>query len=181
MIYTGSHDKSVRVWDAVKGTLVHNFTAHGHWVNHLALSSDHVLRTAYFDHTKEVPDTEEGKRAKARERFEKAAKIQGKVAERLVSASDDFTMYLWDPTNNGNKPVARLLGHQNKVNQVQFSPDGTLISSAGWDNSTVSSPSRIPTTDTDLPCRSFGMPGMASSSKTYEAMSRRLVNFALGR
>lgn len=47
-------------------------------------------------------------------------------------------MYLWDPTNNGNKPVARLLGHQNKVNQVQFSPDGTLIASAGWDNSTVS-------------------------------------------
>jgi ribosome assembly protein 4 len=87
MIYTGSHDKSVRVWDAVKGTLVHNFTAHGHWVNHIALSSDHALRTAYFDHTSEVPQTEEAKRAKAKERFEKAAKIQGKVAERLVSAS----------------------------------------------------------------------------------------------
>ncbi len=161
MIYTGSHDKSVRVWDAVKGTLVHSFTAHGHWVNHIALSSDHALRTAYFDHTGDVPETEEGKRTKALERFEKATKIQGKVAERLVSAStlawwlccvwhpltshlgDDFTMYLWDPTNNGNKPVARLLGHQNKVNQVQFSPDGTLIASAGWDNSTVSLRSNI--------------------------------------
>ncbi|KAJ4297375.1 ribosome assembly [Collariella sp. IMI 366227] len=120
--YHCSHDKSVRVWDAVKGTLVHSFTSHGHWVNHIALSSDHALRTGYHDHTNEVPETEEGKRAKAKERFEKAAKIQGKVAERLVSASDDFTMYLWDPTNNGNKPVARLLGHQNKVNQVQFSP-----------------------------------------------------------
>jgi ribosome assembly protein 4 len=87
MIYTGSHDKSVRVWDAVKGTLVHNFTAHGHWVNHIALSSDHALRTGYFDHTSEAPQTEEAKRAKAKERFEKAAKIQGKVAERLVSAS----------------------------------------------------------------------------------------------
>lgn len=87
MIYTGSHDKAVRVWDAVKGTLVHSFTAHGHWVNHIALSSDYALRTAYFDHTKEIPGTEEGKRAKALERFEKAAKIQGKVAERIVSAS----------------------------------------------------------------------------------------------
>ncbi|SPQ18463.1 ccdd4571-0151-4a36-b04b-ff79eefb099c [Thermothielavioides terrestris] len=136
MIYTGSHDKSIRVWDAVKGTLMHSFTAHGHWINHIALSSDHALRTAYFDQVSDVPDTEEGKRAKAKERFEKAARIQGKVAERLVSASDDFTMYLWDPVNNGSKPVARLLGHQNKVNQVQFSPDGTLIASAGWDNST---------------------------------------------
>lgn len=87
LIYTGSHDKSVRVWDAVKGTLVHNLTAHGHWVNHIALSSDHALRTAYFDHTGDVPETEEGKRAKAKERFEKAAKINGKVAERIVSAS----------------------------------------------------------------------------------------------
>jgi ribosome assembly protein 4 len=67
--------------------MLHNFTSHGHWVNHIALSSDHALRTAYFDHTNEIPETEEGKRAKALERFEKAAKIQGKVAERLVSAS----------------------------------------------------------------------------------------------
>lgn len=45
-------------------------------------------------------------------------------------------MYLWDPTSNETKPVSRLLGHQNKVNHVQFSPDGTMIASAGWDNST---------------------------------------------
>jgi WD40 repeat protein len=78
-------------------------------------------------------------------------------------------MYLWDPTNNGNKPVARLLGHQNKVNQVQFSPDGTLIASAGWDNSTVSpsepnlSPPPQPNTDTQR--RNSGMPGTANFSR----------------
>jgi len=51
------------------------------------LSSDHVLRTGYFDHTKDIPSTEEGKRAKAKERFESVAKINGKIAERFVSAS----------------------------------------------------------------------------------------------
>ena len=86
-MYTGSHDKSIRVWDAVKGTLVTQLTTHGHWINHIALSSDHVLQTGYFDHTKDIPDTEEGKRQKAKERFEKAIKINGKVAERFVSAS----------------------------------------------------------------------------------------------
>ena len=55
-------------------------------------------------------------------------------ADMLIG--DDFTMYLWDPTNHGTKPVSRLLGHQNKVNHVQFSPDGTTIASAGWDNHT---------------------------------------------
>jgi ribosome assembly protein 4 len=109
LVYTGSHDKSIRVWDAVKGTLVSQLTAHGHWVNHIALSSDHALQTGYLDHSKDAPATEEGKRQKAKERFESAAKINGKVVERFVSASDDFTMYLWDLTNNGNKPVARLV------------------------------------------------------------------------
>lgn len=136
LIYTGSHDKSVRVWDAVKGTLVHSLTSHAHWVNHLALSTDFVLRTGYFDHTKDVPATEEGKRAKARARFEGAARVGGKICERVVSASDDFTIYLWDPVNEGKKPVARLLGHQKQVNHVCFSPDGALVASCGFDNHT---------------------------------------------
>jgi ribosome assembly protein 4 len=136
LIYTASHDKTVKVWDAVKGTLVHTLAAHAHWVNHLALSTDHVLRTGYFEYGKDVPATEEERRARAKERFEKAARIQGKVVERLVSASDDFSMYLWDPMNEGTKPVARMLGHQKQVTHVTFSPDGTLIASAGWDNHT---------------------------------------------
>ncbi|KAF7558746.1 hypothetical protein G7046_g5410 [Stylonectria norvegica] len=134
LIYSASHDKTIRVWSAEKGTLVHTLSSHTHWVNHLALSTDFVLRTGFYDHTP-VPDTDEGKVAKAKERFEKAAKIQGRVAERLVSASDDFTMYLWDPSQ-GTKPVARMLGHQKQVNHVTFSPDGSLIASAGWDNHT---------------------------------------------
>ncbi|RYO95556.1 hypothetical protein DL764_007653 [Monosporascus ibericus] len=133
-IYTASHDKTVRVWDAEKGTLVHNLKLHAHWINSLALSTDFALRTGFFDHTNSVPPSFEAKRQKARERFEKAAMVKGKVVERLVSASDDFTMYLWDPINAGTKPVARLQGHQRQVNSVRFSPDATLIASAGWDN-----------------------------------------------
>ncbi|KAH8173655.1 WD domain, g-beta repeat domain-containing protein [Sarocladium implicatum] len=134
LIYSASHDKTVRVWDAEKGTLVHTLSAHAHWVNHLALSTDFALRTSFYDHTP-TPADDASRREKAKERFEKAAKIQGKVAERLVSASDDFTMYLWDPSQ-GTKPVARMLGHQKQVNHVTFSPDGSLIASAGWDNHT---------------------------------------------
>lgn len=133
-IYTGSQDKSVKIWDSDKGTLLHTLSAHAHWVNHIALSSDFALRTSYFDHTP-VPETEEGKRQKAKERFEKAVKVQGKTSERIVSASDDFTMYLWDPSQ-GTKPVARMLGHQKQVNHVTFSPDGLLIASSGFDNHT---------------------------------------------
>ncbi|KAJ2900301.1 hypothetical protein MKZ38_002519 [Zalerion maritima] len=136
MVYTASNDKTIRVWRASDGTLAHTLASHAHWVNHLALSTEFVLRTGFFD--KEmgpVPDTPEGKRERAKQRFEKAAVVQGKAAERLVSGSEDFTMYLWDPSQS-NKPIARMHGHQKQVNHVTFSPDGTLIASAAWDNHT---------------------------------------------
>ena len=132
-IYTSSHDKTIKMWDSKAGTLIHTLSAHAHWVNHLALSTDFVLCTAFHDHTGDVPASEEAKIAKARERFKKAATINNEVVERLVSASDDCTMYLWEPSKS-TKPLERLLGHQKQVNHVTFSADGHYIASAGWDN-----------------------------------------------
>lgn len=133
LIYTSSRDKTVKIWNNSNGTLAHNLTSHAHWVNHLALSTDFVLRTAYHDHTGEIPATEEAKIAKAKQRFEKAATINNELIERLVTASDDFTIYLWEPSKS-EKPVARLLGHQKQVNHVTFSPDGLFIASSAFDN-----------------------------------------------
>ncbi|KFY04490.1 hypothetical protein O988_00756 [Pseudogymnoascus sp. VKM F-3808] len=134
-IYSASHDKTIKVWNVNDGTLAHTLSSHAHWVNHLALSTDFVLRTAYHDHTGKIPETQEGKVAAAKERFTKAATIQGEVVERLVSASDDNTMFLWEPSK-GTKHIARLMGHQKQVNHVTFSPDGLLIASSAFDNST---------------------------------------------
>ena len=132
-IYTASHDKTVKVWNAADGTLRHTLKSHAHWVNHLALSTDFALRTSYHDHTGTVPETIEGRRAKAQQRYTAAATNDGHIVERLVTASDDFTIYLWEPERS-LKPLARLLGHQKQVNHVTFSPDGFSIASAGFDN-----------------------------------------------
>ena len=60
--------------------------------------------------------------------------MQGDNPERLVSGSDDFTMFLWHPESE-KKPIARLTGHQQLINEVQFSPDTRLIASASFDKS----------------------------------------------
>ena len=132
-IYTSSHDKLIKVWDAATETLVHTLSGHAHWVNHLALSTDFVLRTSYHDHTGKVPATDEEKLAKAKSRFEKAATINGEIVERLATASEDCTIILWKPLSSPN-PVTRMTGHQKQINYVTFSPDGTLLASAAWDN-----------------------------------------------
>jgi ribosome assembly protein 4 len=37
--------------------------------------------------------------------------MRGNGPERLVSGSDDFTMFLWEPTIS-KQPKARITGHQ---------------------------------------------------------------------
>jgi hypothetical protein len=37
--------------------------------------------------------------------------------ERMVSGSDDFTMFLWSPSTS-KTPIARMTGHVQTVNQV---------------------------------------------------------------
>lgn len=133
-IYTASNDRTIKIWKAADGTLAHSLSAHSHWVNHLALSTDFVLRTGYFDHTGTVPATEEEKRQKAQKRFNEAATVEGEIVEKLISASDDSTIFLWSPLHT-RKPLARLQGHQKAVNHVTFSPDGMYIASAAFDNS----------------------------------------------
>lgn len=54
--------------------------------------------------------------------------------ERLVSGSDDFTLFLWKPEND-KKCVTRMTGHQQLINDVKFSPDARLIASASFDKS----------------------------------------------
>jgi len=132
-IYTSSDDSTIKIWDAMNGTLIKTLTLHALRVNYLSLSTDFVLRTAYHDHTGKAPTTDAERISKAKERFEKAATVNGAVVERLVSASDDGTIGLWD-LSPSIKHIGRLTGHQKLVNRVSFSPDGLYIASAGFDN-----------------------------------------------
>ena len=44
-------------------------------------------------------------------------KYKGSGEEFMVSGSDDFTLFLWNPSKS-NKPVCRMTGHQQLINQV---------------------------------------------------------------
>lgn len=108
LLFTGSEDRSIKVWDPIKGILCRTLEGHAHWVNHIALSTDHVMRNA-------PPNAKEAALT-PRERYIKALGGEGKQ-ERMVTASDDHTMYLWLPAES-KKPILRMTGHV----QVGFGP-----------------------------------------------------------
>lgn len=126
LLYSASKDTNINVWDSREGKLIRSLKGHGHWVNTLALSTECVLRTGAHDHNGHCPP--EAAKA-ALERYKVAVAGQ---PERLVSGSDDFTMFLWEPSTS-KKPVARMTGHMQLINQVQFSPDGRWVVSASFD------------------------------------------------
>jgi ribosome assembly protein 4 len=141
-IYSASRDRTIKVWGADDdaaagtraGTLVRTLTGHGHRVNTLALSSDYACRTGVFDHngrstSADVGDAE-ANFAAAKARYEAA--VTSKGPERLVSGSDDFTLFFWHASTSKH-PVKRLTGHQQAVNHICFSPDSRYFASASFD------------------------------------------------
>lgn len=137
LLYTSSQDRTVKVWRAKDGVLCRTLQGHGHWVNTLALNTDYVMRTGAFNPAKAqiVPQSmkeslEELERL-SQERYDSA---KGDEPEYLVSGSDDFTMFLWQPEKH-TKPLTRLTGHQQLINDVKFSPDCRVIASASFDKS----------------------------------------------
>ena len=161
LLYSGSRDRTIKVW-ALQGNpnsrdygkLVRTLTGHGHRVNTLALNSDHVLRTGPFDHYgnayQGIQNPIEAALAKYND-FIKLHNASSSTAhnlskdssssssttfkisgEKLVSGSDDLTLFLWTP-ETAKQPLTRLTGHQQLVNHISFSPDGRLFASASFD------------------------------------------------
>ncbi len=132
-IYTGSRDRTVKVWGAESdgdrraGVLVRTLVGHGHRVNVLACSSDYINRTGGYDqYGKVAADPYAAAVAKYAE-FKKH-----NPKEIIVSGSDDFTLIVWSPTE-GKQPLKRLTGHVQAVNDVKFSPSGRHFASASFD------------------------------------------------
>eukprot|EP01036_Dinobryon_divergens_P033268 gene33268-43016_t len=125
LLYTASRDRTIKVW-AVDGSgrsqhkLVRTLSGHAHRVNTLALNCDYVLRTGAFQLG-----------TVAMKRYTDIVGSNGD-GERLISGSDDFTMFLWSPQVD-KVALTRMVGHQQLINHIAFSPDGRYIASGSFD------------------------------------------------
>jgi ribosome assembly protein 4 len=128
-IFSCSEDQTIKAWNK-NGRLHMEYAKHAHWVNSIALSNEHLIRGGGFDHAHTSFPDKASMREHAIELYRRNA--EG-AKERLVSASDDHTLQLFE--TGSAQPVARLVGHQQPVNHVQFSPNGQFVVSCSFDKS----------------------------------------------
>jgi len=137
LLASGSHDKTVKLWDVATGAAVRTLTGHTDVVLSVAFSPDgKLLASASLDDTAKLWDVATGAAVRTL-----AGHTDGVLSVAfspdgalLASGSHDKTVKLWDVTTG--QVLRTLAGHTDSVWLVAFSPDGTLLAS-GSDDGTV--------------------------------------------
>ena len=88
---------------------------------------------------------------------------------RLLSASGDGTIRIWDPLTGEN--LLRLDAHKGKVNSAAWNPQGTRIASGGADNTVRIWESRVE--DSVLMSRAKNRRDRAQAPQDKEAEDNR--------
>ncbi|OCH83940.1 WD40 repeat-like protein, partial [Obba rivulosa] len=139
-IVSGSHDKTLQIWDAATGKSVTTpLEGHRYSVTSVAFSPDgKYIVSGSSDETIRIWDAMTGQSVVAP--LEGHGDSVRSVAfssdgKHIVSGSDDKTIRIWDAAT-GQSVMAPLEGHRDSVRSVAFSPDGKHIVS-GSDNETI--------------------------------------------
>ena len=127
-VVSGSHDKTVRLWDAATGALLQTLEAHSDSVNSVAFSPNgKQVVSGSDDKTVRLWDTATGAPLQT---LEGHSHLVRSVAfspdgKQVVSGSEDKMVRLWDAATG--TPLQTLEGHSSPVLSVAFSPDGKLL------------------------------------------------------
>ncbi|RDW58781.1 hypothetical protein BP6252_13257 [Coleophoma cylindrospora] len=133
-VVSGSHDKTVRLWDAVTGAPLQTLEGHTDSVKSVAFSPDgRQVVSGSDDTTVRLWDAVTGAPLQTLEGhtnsvFSVAFSPDGR---QVVSGSLDETVRLWDAVTGA--PLQTLEGHTSSVYSMAFSPDGKQVVSGSKD------------------------------------------------
>jgi WD40 repeat protein len=136
-VFSGSSDKTVKVWDAKTGKVKLTLGGHQGDVNDVAYSSVlNAVVSGSDDRTVRLWDADTGALINSMLGHTEfvAAVAFNPDGSRIASGSDDMTVKLWDA--NTQTLITTLHGHSDFVAAVTFSPDGRRIAS-GSDDTTI--------------------------------------------
>ena len=131
---SGSHDKTIRLWDRTSGKQLALLRGHYDWVDSVAFSPDsQTLASGSQDKTIRLWDRGSGKELAVLRGHESGVNSVAfsPDGQTLASGSGDKTIRLWDQASG--RELALLRGHEKSVTSVAFSPDGRTLASGSED------------------------------------------------
>jgi WD40 repeat protein len=133
-VFTGSRDKTGRLWDARDGRLVATLAGHQSWVWRFAFAADGTrVVTASQDGSARIWDAATG--GMVHELRGRSGPINAvafdRTGRRVVTGSQDATATIWD-ADTGER-LGSLGRHGNVIAAVAFSPDGAFVATASMD------------------------------------------------
>ncbi|MEH2064197.1 MAG: hypothetical protein V7K50_18350 [Nostoc sp.] len=135
MIASGSHDKTIKLWDVTAGRQIRTIQTHPDLVHSVAFSPDgRIIASGSYDKTIKLWDVTTGRQIHTVQGHSEwvnsvAYSPDGKI---LASGSNNKTIKLWDVTTGGQ--IRTLQGHLEWVHSVVFSSDGKTLASGSYDN-----------------------------------------------
>ena len=126
---SGSHDKTVKLWDMKTGKCIRTFKGHKRWVRSVCFSPNgQRILSASADKTIKLwnPDMEECEFTLSGHTDWVESVCFSPDGTKILSGSHDNTIKLWDV--NTKECIRTLCGH--RIVSACFSPDGTYILSA---------------------------------------------------
>jgi hypothetical protein len=132
-VATGSHDGTVKIWDAASGRVINTLAGHDNLVFSVAWSPDGTrLASGSDDRTVKVWDPSSGRVLNTLSHDSFVFSVSWSPdGTHLASGSADDTVRLWE--SSSGRFVNSLSGHDNSVLTVTWSPDGTRLASGSAD------------------------------------------------
>jgi WD40 repeat protein len=134
-IASGSHDNTVRIWDAESGAELAVLPGHERWVLSVSYSPDcRRIASGGDDQTVRVWDVESGAELTVFRGHNSGVwgVSYSPDGRRIASGSFDKTVRIWDAESGVELAVIR--GYGDWVRSVSYSPDGRRIASGGDDH-----------------------------------------------
>ena len=133
VLASGSHDKTVRLWNVADGRETMRLLGHEAGVTAIAFSPDGAtLASASYDNMVRLWAIKDGCETVrlTGHKGEVNAVAFGPNSKTLATASWDRTVRLWDVADG--RETARLEGYSNHVKAVAFSPNGKTLALVPW-------------------------------------------------
>ncbi|ABQ92370.1 NB-ARC domain-containing protein [Roseiflexus sp. RS-1] len=133
-IVSGSHDRTVKVWEAESGRLLRSLEGHTGSVRAVAVSPDgRTIVSGSHDRTVKVWEAESGRLLRSLEGHTGSVRAVAVSPDgrTIVSGSHDRTVKVWEAESG--RLLRSLEGHTGSVRAVAVSPDGRTIVSGSHD------------------------------------------------